>query len=269
MRALAAGAESDDALVRLGAIYGARGLPPEARPALLSRLLRDPRLAIRIEAARELAMVPPRALEGRDAEALERAIGELLEAERLHADRADAWLRIGRVALDRGRAEEAASALDNALERDPSFIPALVNLADLRRMQGDEAEAEALLRRAIERDDEAAEAHHALGLLLVRTERTDEARPHFERAVELRPDNPRFHYVLAVATRDAGDLSAAIAVLERALERHPNDVEMLLTMAQFASEAGDAQRAGTAAAQLRALRPDDPRIEATLAGLSL
>jgi predicted CXXCH cytochrome family protein len=251
--ALSAGARSPEPLVRLGATYGTRDLEPEARWRLVGQLATDEMRAVRVEAARTLAVVPVGDLEPSQSEALSAAVDELLEVERRFAHRPDAWLRVGLLELDRGDEDAAGRAWRRALALEPRFTPAMVSLADLRRAQGDEVEAEALLRRAIAVDDTDADAFHALGLLLVRTERTADATPFFTRAVDLRADNPRFHYVLAVALHDGGDLPGAIEALERGVDAHQNDPDLLRTLATYADEAGDHRRAAEVRAMLERL----------------
>jgi len=265
--ALRDGARSSEPLVRLGATYGARELEPAARLALIRPLLADPLLAVRIEAARTLAIVPVEALSRQDAENLRAAVDELIETEKLHSDRADAWLRIGLVELDRQHPDAADRALRTALRVDPRFAPAMVNLADLRRIEGDEGEAEALLRRALTLDEDDAEALHALGLLLVRTARATEATPYFARAADMRGDNPRFRYVHAVALAELGDLAGAISALERGVDAHPRDPDMLMALAQYRAQVGDREGAREAAEQLLLVRPDDAQVQAFVRGL--
>lgn len=249
--ALDAGAKSVDGLVRLGVAQGARGLSQGDRLEVLRPLLRDRLLAVRIEAARALSELPRQELSNGDRTALEEVLEELLRTERTNADRADAWLRIAVVELGSGHAPEAERALERALELDPRFTPAMVNLADLQRMLGKEENAEKLLRRAVELEPDSAEAWHALGLSLVRSGRAKEAIELLGRAAKLRPDNPRFAYVHAVALADGGDLQGAIAALRRALEDHPNDPPMLQALTSYAQQAGDAELAAEAAARLK------------------
>ncbi|MBW2462794.1 MAG: tetratricopeptide repeat protein [Deltaproteobacteria bacterium] len=225
--ALAEGARDADPLIRLGAVLGARGLSPRPRLSALAEMLGDPFRVLRIEAAQALSIVPPGALRDDVGEALRSAQGELIEADLLHADRSDAWLRIAVLETDRGRIDEAETALRHAIELEPRGAAARVNLADLARMRGDEAAAERWLREAIEFDPDHAEALHGLGLLAIRTGRPEEALTHLSRAAELRPSNPRFAYVAAVALWDQGSRPEALATLAAAIERHPFDPDLL------------------------------------------
>jgi tetratricopeptide (TPR) repeat protein len=184
---------------------------------------------------------------------LSRALEELLHTEELNADRPEGWLRIALIESARGNPEAAVRSLQQSLKLDPGFSPAMVNLADLRRTQGDEAEAQRLLRRAVSIDDRDAEAWHALGLSLVRDKRLEEATAMLERAAELRPDNARFQYVYAVALGDGGDPRAAVISLLAALENHPRDRQLLSALMNYARQSGNQELVQAAATRIATL----------------
>ncbi len=250
VKALSAGSQSSEALIRLGVTRGVLGLPPEQRLKVTLPLIADPLLAIRIEATRALVGVPLTTLTAPQTAELNKAFVELEKVEHFYDDRPDAWLRLALLELGRGKADAAAEALERALKLDARFTPALVNLADLRRSQGNEAEATSLLRRAVEVDAQNAEAWYALGLSLVRTQKLSEAMPMLERAAALRPDNSRFAYVHAVALADAGQLPAAVRAVQKGLEHNPHDRTLLQALMNYAKAAGDRQLASEAAARL-------------------
>jgi len=257
--ALLAGAASDQPLLRLGAAQGARGLDPVARLEVVLPLLADSLLAVRIAAARAVADVPPTQFPAGKRAAVKRASLELLQTERYNADRPDAWLRRALIDTGRGDLTAAARSLEQALTLDPLYVPALVNLADLRRTQQNEAEAERLLRRALGIDPRHAEAWHALGLSLIRQQRTKEGIAMLKRAFELRPQNARLAYVYAVALGDGGDLPQAIGVLRRSVEQHPHDPSLIELLLSYAHKVGDAALVQDMAARLVSLRASQPQ----------
>jgi predicted CXXCH cytochrome family protein len=252
--ALHVGARSEESLLRLGAAEGARGLAPGQRLEVILRLLTDPLLAVRTAAARTIADVPPSQFPSSTQATIKRTVEELRKTERYNADRPDAWLRVALIDAGRGDLDQAVRSLEQALKLDARFVPALVNLADVRRLQQNETEAETLLRRALGVDPLHAEAWHALGLSLVRQKRTAEGVSMLKRAFELRPQNARLAYVYAVALGDGGDIAAAIRVLRRSLEQHPHDPTLIQTLMNYAQKAGDAGLTQEMAARLVALR---------------
>ncbi|MFO0694681.1 MAG: tetratricopeptide repeat protein [Polyangiales bacterium] len=231
------GARDADDLVRVSAARASVALPPELRLRFVARLLADPRKAVRLEAARALADVPRETLEASTKTRLERGLEELLAAERVNADRPEAWMRIGLVELARGDLEAAERAYREALRRGPDLVEAYVNLADLARERGDEAAVESWLGQALAREPSSPEALHAMGLLRIRQRRLPDALPLLRRAAEGRPDDVGFAYVLAVALAESGDRTGAIATLGAALRRHPGQPELLDALRQLGGSA--------------------------------
>ncbi|HEX9178789.1 MAG TPA: tetratricopeptide repeat protein, partial [Burkholderiales bacterium] len=256
-----AGALGDpDANVRMAAVRALSGADPATRLRYLPRLLTDPVRAVRIEAARALAGEAERQLSGADRPAFDRALAEYVAAERFNADRPEAQSALGSLYMARGRVEEAAAAYARALERDPTYVQAAINLADLQRATGDEDAAEQTLRAAIARMPDSAPAHHALGLALIRQRQTAEAVAELARAAKLAPDDPRFAYVYAVALHDTGKPAEAIRTLQAALARHPYDREILFALASYQAEGGDKAAARNHARLLLELEPENPDI---------
>lgn len=252
--ALIAARTSHEPLLRLGVAQGASGLAPAERLDVLRPLLADPLLAIRTEATRSLVGLPPELIQSARA-TLEPAYRELLATEKLNADRPEGQLRIARVHESLGSWPAATAALEEALRLDPRFVPALVNLADVRRATGDDTEGERLLRRALGIDPSSAEAWHALGLSLVRQKHLDEALVMLRRAAALRPENSRFAYVYAIALADGGKLDQAVAALRFGLRQHPQDRSLLQALLNYARQAGDRELASRAAAALAGAAP--------------
>ena len=86
----------------------------------------------------------------------------------------------------------------------------------------DPREAADAYRQALELDPAFADAHLNLGRLLHEAGRTVEAEAHYRRALESRPDDPTAHFNLGVALQDLGRLSEAAEVYEKALELDPD-----------------------------------------------
>ena len=225
-RALAAGLGHGDPLLRLGALEASERIDPHSRRVLVKPLLRDPLLAVRSEAARVLADVPPAAWSNAERHSFDRALAEYEVAQLVHADQPSAHVNLAVLATRRGDQAAARAAYETALRVGPWFVPAYVNLADLERHEGREAEAERLLRRGLTIAPDNAELHHALGLALVRVKRVDEALVELEIAARLAPAVPRYAYVYAVGLHSSGYEQKALAVLAAARARHPGDADL-------------------------------------------
>jgi predicted CXXCH cytochrome family protein len=265
--ALRRAAADPDPLVRLGALEAAARAAPAERLGAVRPLLRDPLRAVRIEAARTLADVPPSLWVPAERAALADALAEYRAAQRAQADRPEPHVNLALLHLALGEPAAARREYETALRLAPWFVPAAANLADLERAEGNDAGAEALLRRALASAPESAELHHALGLALVRSGRRAEALAELERAVELAPAQVRFAYVLAVALNDAGEGDRALAVLSAAHQRRPGDREVLAALATLSIQAGHREEAIRYARALADAAPDDPEARALLTQL--
>ncbi|MGB6345921.1 MAG: tetratricopeptide repeat protein [Methyloceanibacter sp.] len=237
------GLSDPEPLVRIAALDMLDAVPAGEAWPLVSPLLSDPVLGVRIRAASLLATMPTAGLSASDRERLDGAVSEFIAAQRLNADRPEARAMLGHFYARRGQAAEAETEYRAALGLSPSFAPASANLADLYRQLGREAEAESVLRQGIARSPEDAVLHHALGLALVRLKRGEDALAELGRAAELEPARARYAYVYAVALDSNGKRGQAIEVLKQSLARHPGDRDTLAALIGFNRDAGDSAAA--------------------------
>ena len=246
-----------DADVRMAAVGAISQADANTRLKHLPRLLKDPSRTVRMEAARALAG---------DAEAdmpqsvrpdFVAALKEFVDAQEFEADRAGAQSNLGTLYLAQRKFRQAEAALQKALVLDPHFPLAAVNLADLYRMQGDEARAEDTLRNALASNADDAAVHLALGLTLVRAQRKGEALEHFSDAARLAPNDPYLAYVYAISLHDGGSPAKAIKALEKALEASPFDPGLLNLMATYLQQSGDAKGAAEYSSRLEAASPPE------------
>lgn len=253
--AVRASLKDADALVRRAAARALEGAEPSLRLELLTPLLEDAVRVVRLEAARALASVPGNRLTQTQRAAVDRGLAEYVAAQRFDADRPESHLNLGLLYVIQQRPVDAETALKTALELDPSFAPAAVNLADLYRVAGRDGDGERVLGAVLAHDERSAAARHALGLLLVRQRRTPEAVTELEAAARLAPDSARYGYVYAVALHGTGRPTPARQALARVLSRHPYDVDTLSAAATFALEQGDTDQALAHARRLAELQP--------------
>jgi predicted CXXCH cytochrome family protein len=235
--AIVAALESPEPILRLGAARGAARFAPADRWRLLAPLLDDAVLAVRVEAVRTLLPVArelPPAARPRWTEALH-AYRLQLDAA---ADGADGQTAIASVELALGRPDAAAAALERALRVNPSWVPALVNLADLHRARGRDVLAGPLLERAETLAPESVDVLLARALWLVRARRTPEALDLLGRARGLDPGHGRATYLLAVALNSTGEPARALDALDDYLALRPGDVELRRLAFGIARDAG-------------------------------
>lgn len=264
VEALRTGVKDKDPLVRIGAARSLEVLEPEHRYELGKHLLNDPIRAVRTEAGRYLAAVQTDALSPNQQETLNQAIEEYIQSQLVNAERPSSHLNLGIVHVERGKFVQAEKAYRTALRLDTDFYPALVNLADLYRLQKRDKEGMSLLEQAIQVAPNDASVHHALGLLLVRTGQKDEAMPPLKQAWELQPESPRYGYVYGIALNSSGKITEAIKVLEETLERRTNDPQILLALMTMHRDHGNQKSATLYAKRLQSLSTKDPRVQTLL-----
>ena len=116
---------------------------------------------------------------------------------------------LGLLAIDNGRAGDAAKAFERATAIDATNASYWANLGNARRATGDRAGAEQAYRRALETDPRTADAANGLGVLLVEANRSAEAVPWFERAIAAAPDLVEAHLNLGIALQQSGQTARA------------------------------------------------------------
>jgi len=256
-----------DPLVRMGALATLQALEPGMRLDLAAPLLGDEIRAVRIAAGHQLAAVPAEQMTDAQRSAVEHALDEYRAELRMHADRPDSHLNLGVLNLDLGRLEQAEAAYRRALEIDPAFGPASVNLVDLLRLTGRDDESTEVFEQALRAGPNDATLLHAQGLLLVRQGRLDEALAPLRRAAELEPSSPRYAFVFGVALHSAGQPQLALTILESAHLRNPGDRDLLYALATINLDAGHAEQALEFAGKLVELAPQDPAARQLLQSL--
>jgi predicted CXXCH cytochrome family protein len=251
--ALARAVRDPDPLVRRAVAGALASAQPAERVALGLELLGDPMRSVRLEALASLLDLERPVFSAGQLARIDRVIAEYREVQAFSADRAEAQANLGLLETRLGNAAAARAALEAAIRRQPSFVPAYLGLADLERRLGRETDAEAVLRRALSAAPRSAAARHELGLALVRQARSDEALLELRRAAELEPDATQYAWVYAVALHDTGHRDRAIEVLSRAHQRRPAAREVLRALADYEAEAGNHAAASEWLGRLRAL----------------
>jgi Tfp pilus assembly protein PilF len=237
-------------IVRRTVAVAARDIPPEQRVEVVRELLRDPVRTVRIEAVASLLGIHAGRWNASDRTALKKATAEYIEARSFNADRGEGLVDLAHVAMLAGDFKHAEDNLEEALDIDPTFTAAYVNLADLYRGQQRDEQAEAILRKGLNNAADRGAVEFALGLTLVRLERHAEALTHLRRAHELRPEVIRFGYVYAVAQFDQGQQDAALETLERMNQRYPANRDILRLLIGYNQQMGRTKAAERYSARL-------------------
>lgn len=138
---------------------------------------------------------------------------------------ADWWLLAG-FERDMGRPEEERRALEQSLEQDPEYVPALLDLAIAQDVAGERDAAEVRFLEALELAPYYAKGHYNYGTFLLRSGDTAEAVRRFERATQLAPRYLKAHLALVAAHLAEGQRQAAEASLARLEQLAPRSAEL-------------------------------------------
>jgi tetratricopeptide (TPR) repeat protein len=246
-------------LVRAAALDALLAVPPGPRAELAEPLANDGVKAVRVRAGRALVALPPNGLSAVRRTTIERAVAEYVASEEAVAERPEAHLNLGIFFGERADVPRAETEYRLAMRRQPDFVPAYANLADLYRAAGRDADAAATLADGLTVVPDEPSLLHALGLTRVREGRAADGVALLGRASRARPQDARFAYVYAVALHSAGRPEDAVAVLEKALGHSPYDTDLLFGLATFSGDAGRLPDARRYAERLAAVAPADPR----------
>ena len=248
-------------LVRRAAVNSLENMPSEFRWQLLSPHLNDSHRSVRIEVARVLADVLsqlPETLRGD----LQDGIQEYRQALLVTVDSPATQLNIANLEMRMGNVQAAGMAYQKALQIEPSYVPALINLADYYRRTAREAEVEPLLKKALAVGPDSGAAHHSYGLFLIRNKDYTQALPHLKRALEQVDAQPRFAYVYAIALENKNQIEKAINLLIDTNKRWPNQYDLLMLLIKFLEKSGDTLSVYKHLSTLTAIAPADPPVKA-------
>ena len=249
--------ESPDPIIRSSAVRASEALPLVRRYQILRVLLGDTNRSVVTELATALAAVPLNQIPSGDAFALEKVFRDYLEIQLQDLDLPSVQARLGNFYLGRGDTEAAEASYRAALKIDPESVGAYINLADLKRAQGDERSARAVLVEALDLIPSEPSLLHALGLLEVRAGNYGTALGYLKNAADLEEDSFQYRYVYAVGLHDLGRIDEAIKVLKAALEYSKYSADVLYALAAYSFEIARYADARTYAKQLVALYPDN------------
>ena len=208
-------------LLRYGALQALGALPEEVRIGLALPLLEDPLRSLRAEAARLVTPGADRIPESLRS-AYRAALAEYESGQLRNADQVWANVNLGVVRRQQGRLDAARKLFEQATELGAWMAPAWTYLAEIHRLQNDEAAAERTLRKGLETTTEPALLRHQLGLTLRRRGRPEQALAELRKAYELDVTNGRHAYVYAVALWEAKQRERALEILRATQARSPS-----------------------------------------------
>lgn len=131
---------------------------------------------------------------------------------------------LGSARASAGRHEAARDALREAVQLDPAYVPARLELADVLLATGEVEQSRALYEALTRENPWLVQAAYGLGRSLSELQQHAAAVEQLARAIELAPGYGSAHYALGLAYRELGDEAAAlrhVAESERAAGSAP------------------------------------------------
>ena len=256
-----------DPEIRVAAADSALGLSVDRRVQVLTPLLRDPVRAVRITAARNLSSLPREQIGESNLQALDAALNEYIEAQKVALDMPGAHFNLALVYENTSRRDLAEAHYLAALAIDPDFTVARANLAQLYTSLSRNHDAERILVAGLERRPDIGELQYSLGLLLGEGNRMPEAVKALGRAAALLPTRPDVHYNYGLALDHTGQREKAEQVLLEAHRLDPQDPAPPYALAILYKESGRKQQALQWAIRLKALKPGDPQVDRLIRSL--
>jgi predicted CXXCH cytochrome family protein len=251
-------AKDSHPLLRLGATFGASALSPQRQWQLVSPLLEDEHLAVRAAAFSALL---PLASDPELGPRLRIYLPAFLDSQSLNLDWPETQVNLSNAHVAFGDTLAAELALREALVLQPSFVPAMLNLADLYRATDRDADGEELLQRAMQTVPDTAAPVFSYAMWLARQQRSATALEYFHRAAELEPDHLRYNYAFAVALNDSGRSTDAVEKLDSMLERWPGNQDLLYALALMLRDQGRNEEAVQRLDQLLEIVPQNRSLQ--------
>ena len=218
-------------------------------------VLADEVAAVRMEVAMSLAGVPLNQVNQTQAKQLQALFDWLLSIFRLHADMPETQLQLGDFYAQRGQLSAAEKAYREAIDLNPLFISAHLNLADLLRGQNRDEQARKILLSVLAFAPDHGATLYSLGLLETRSKSSDKALEYLGRAAELETAGWHYRYVYAIALHDLGEPRKAIAQLKELLETQAGNEEVLLALTNYNLQLGQREQAKRFALRLLEIDP--------------
>ena len=173
---------------------------------------------------------------------------------------------LGKALLDAGRYQEAAAEFETVLTLNPAFLGAYNSLAVIyidHLKQYDRATQ--YLRAALERNPNYPDAYLNLGVIALNERRLGDAIQALTKVLELDPQNLLGHYNLAACYVNLRDFPKPFEILDRGLAYWPASHRLYLLKGRAYLLTRNLPEARNALERAYILRPDDPEIRYYLA----
>lgn len=250
--------EDPDPLLRGAAIRIQSAASPPVRAERIGPGLSDRMRSVRIEAARNILDIPvahyPPAIAG----SVRVAMREYQSSLMAKADFPEVQMAIGGTALTLRNLRAAEQGFGEAAGMDPQRADAWMMVARLQVQRGALDEARATLEQAIAANPLGGRLHQTLGNLLVMAGKNTEAVVPFERAASLMPDDAMVAADLGLILSNVGEHGRAVDILKQAIGSTAETADTLYALIVSLAALGDLTAAEPVVRKLEADYPANP-----------
>lgn len=149
-------------------------------------------------------------------------VGRLLPEDR-YKDRADLYLLKGEAHIHLEQWRDARFALETALDKQPTLVPALLSLAKASLKMNDLDRTEICFRRAVAIQPENPQVHLGIGYMRLQQSRWDDAMKAFQKAASLDRTDPVALCMIGLTYEKSGKPDEAMSYYGKALQLSPTD----------------------------------------------
>jgi Flp pilus assembly protein TadD len=250
--------EDPDPLVRGAAIQIQSAASPPVRTQRIVPGLSDKRRSVRIEAARSLLDIPVARYPPAIARSVRTAMGEYQASLMAKADFPEAQMAIGGTALVFRNLPAAEQAFGEAASMDPQRADAWMMVVRLQVQRRALDEARATLEEAVAANPSDGVLHQSLGNILVMTGKNSEALVPLERAAHLMPDNATAAADLGIVLSNLGEHGRAVDALQVVVGTAAETAETLHALVVGLAALGDLAAAEPVVRKLETKYPESP-----------
>ena len=251
--------ESGRNYLTLGSAFFQKGLYLQAQSAFLSAVQNDPDSA---EAHYGLGSAYLKL------DKVEEAQASFKHAVSMKAGYPDtvsnAWNNLGLIATRSGQLATAIGYFKSALDGNPNYTIALLNLGNAYRQQKRWEDARKTLEQVLQLSPEDPEVNYSLGMVFAQTDSSDEAYDYLQRALKFRPGYPEALNNLGILYLRTRHRNEAVAAFEECIRVAPLFNQAYLNLARVYVLEGDSSKARSLLSELLQKSPDDALVQRAL-----
>lgn len=170
----------------------------------------------------------------------------------------NAWNNLGIISTREHRMSDAVQQFQRAIEINPGYVVARVNLGNAYRELKQWDNARASLEEAVRLAASDAEANYSLGMVYAQTEDSQRAEQYLVKALQARPEYPEALNNLGILLLRTQRRDQAVARFEESIRVAPAFDQSYLNLARVYAMEGDREKARTTLLDLMKHNPEHP-----------